>query len=80
MNILVELKFDGLAVALTYEDGRLVRGTTRGDGKKGEDITANLKTIRSIPLEISSEPFKKIEVRGEVYMPKKEFQRLNAIP
>ena len=79
IEYIVELKFDGLAVALTYEDGRLVRGTTRGDGKKGEDITANLKTIRSIPLEISSEPFKKIEVRGEVYMPKKEFQRLNAI-
>jgi len=75
----VELKIDGLAVALTYEAGRLVRGATRGDGKKGEDITANLKTIRSIPLEISSEPFKKIEVRGEVYMPKKEFQRLNTI-
>ena len=79
IEYIVELKFDGLAVALTYEDGRLVRGTTRGDGKKGEDITANLKTIRSIPLQISSEPFKKIEVRGEVYMPKKEFQRLNAI-
>ena len=79
IEYIVELKFDGLAVALTYEDGRLVRGTTRGDGEKGEDITANLKTIRSIPLEISSEPFKKIEVRGEVYMPKKEFQRLNAI-
>ena len=75
----VELKIDGLAVALTYEAGKLVRGATRGDGKKGEDITANLKTIRSIPLEISSEPFKKIEVRGEVYMPKKEFQRLNTI-
>jgi len=56
-----------------------VRGATRGDGVQGEDITANLKTIRSIPLEISVEPFKKIEVRGEVYMPKKEFQRLNAM-
>ena len=75
----VELKIDGLAVALTYEAGRLVRGASRGDGRKGEDITANLKTIRSIPLEISSEPFKKIEIRGEVYMPKKEFQRLNTI-
>ena len=75
----VELKIDGLAVALTYEAGKLVRGATRGDGRKGEDITANLKTIRSIPLEISSEPFKKIEIRGEVYMPKKEFQRLNTI-
>jgi DNA ligase (NAD+) len=79
IEYIVELKIDGLAVALTYEAGRLVRGATRGDGKKGEDITANLKTIRSIPLEISSEPFKKIEVRGEVYMPKKEFQRLNTI-
>ena len=79
IEYIVELKFDGLAVALTYEEGRLVRGTTRGDGKKGEEITANLNTIRSIPLEISSKPFKKIEVRGEVYMPKKEFQRLNAI-
>ena len=75
----VELKFDGLAVALTYEDGKLVRGATRGDGVQGEDITANLKTIRSIPLEISVESFKKIEVRGEVYMPRKEFQRLNII-
>ena len=79
IEYVVELKFDGLAVALTYEDGKLVRGATRGDGVQGEDITANLKTIRSIPLEISVEPFKKIEVRGEVYMPKKEFQRLNAM-
>ena len=75
----VELKFDGLAVALTYEDGKLVRGATRGDGVQGEDITANLKTIRSVPLEIPVEPFKKIEVRGEVYMPRKEFQRLNTL-
>lgn len=79
IEYVVELKFDGLAVALTYEDGKLVRGATRGDGKQGEDITANLKTIRSIPLEIPAHPFKKIEVRGEVYMPKKEFRRLNAI-
>ena len=79
IEYVVELKFDGLAVALTYENGKLVQGATRGDGIQGEDITANLKTIRSIPLEISNEPFKKIEVRGEVYMPKKEFQRLNAI-
>ena len=79
IEYVVELKFDGLAVALTYEDGKLVRGATRGDGIKGEDITANLKTIRSIPLEISTEPFMKIEVRGEVYMPRKEFQRLNVL-
>ena len=77
IEYVVELKFDGLAVSLTYEDGKLVRGATRGDGVKGEDVTANLKTIRSIPLEISLS--KKIEVRGEVYMPRKEFQRLNAL-
>ncbi len=77
IEYVVELKFDGLAVALTYEGGKLVRGATRGDGVQGEDVTANLKTIRSIPLEISA--FKKIEVRGEVYMPRKEFQRLNVL-
>lgn len=81
IEYVVELKFDGLAVALTYENGKLVRGATRGDGIQGEDITANLKTIRSIPLEFSveGESFKKIEVRGEVYMPRKEFARLNAL-
>jgi DNA ligase (NAD+) len=79
IEYVVELKFDGLAVSLTYEDGKLVRGATRGDGVQGEDVTANLKTIRSIPLEIPAEPFKKIEVRGEVYMPRKEFQRLNVL-
>ena len=79
IEYVVELKFDGLAVALTYENGKLVQGATRGDGLQGEDVTANLKTIRSIPLEISAEPFKKIEVRGEVYMPRKEFQRLNVL-
>jgi DNA ligase (NAD+) len=79
IEYIVELKFDGLAVALTYEDGKFVRGATRGDGVQGEDVTANLKTIRSIPLEIPAEPFKKIEVRGEVYMPRKEFQRLNVL-
>jgi DNA ligase (NAD+) len=77
IEYIVELKFDGLAVALTYEDGKLVRGATRGDGVQGEDVTANLRTIRSIPLEISS--LEKIEVRGEVYMPRKEFQRLNVL-
>ena len=79
IEYVVELKFDGLAIALTYENGKLLRGATRGDGVQGEDVTANLKTIRSIPLEISAEPFKKIEVRGEVYMPRKEFQRLNVL-
>ena len=78
IEYVVELKFDGLAVALTYEHGLLVSGATRGDGLQGEDITANLRTIRSIPLKIDTEPFHQIELRGEVYMPKKEFERINA--
>ena len=78
IEYVVELKFDVLAVALTYEHGLLVSGATRGDGLQGEDITANLRTIRSIPLKIDTEPFHHIELRGEVYMPKKEFERINA--
>ncbi|MED1202642.1 NAD-dependent DNA ligase LigA [Heyndrickxia acidicola] len=70
-----ELKIDGLAVSLRYEDGLFVQGATRGDGTIGEDITVNLRTIRSIPLRIK-EPFS-IEVRGEAYMPKKSFEQLN---
>ncbi len=71
----VELKIDGLSVALTYEKGVFVRGATRGDGQDGEDVTANLKTIGSIPM-ILKEPVD-IVVRGEVYMPRKSFDRLN---
>ncbi len=70
-----ELKIDGLAVSLRYEEGMLVRGATRGDGSIGEDITSNLKTIRSIPLKIS-EPAS-FEVRGEAFMPKRSFEALN---
>lgn len=70
-----ELKIDGLAVSLTYEDGKFVRGATRGDGAIGEDITTNLKTIRSIPLTISDT--NKLEVRGEAFMPNKSFEQLN---
>lgn len=71
-----ELKFDGLAVSLTYEHGRLVRGATRGDGEVGEDITSNLRTIRNVPLRLR-DPVS-LEVRGEAYMPKHAFARLNA--
>ncbi|OZI10994.1 DNA ligase (NAD(+)) LigA [Bacillaceae bacterium SAS-127] len=72
-----ELKIDGLAVSLKYEQGLFVQGATRGDGTTGEDITANLKTIRSIPLRIN-QPFT-LEVRGEAFMPKQSFIALNAI-
>ncbi|WOV85937.1 NAD-dependent DNA ligase LigA [Sporosarcina jeotgali] len=75
VSYICELKIDGLAVSLKYENGRFVQGSTRGDGTVGEDITANLKTIRSIPLKLSEAI--KIEVRGEAYMPKKSFVRLN---
>ena len=72
----VEPKVDGLSVALEYEDGLFVRGATRGDGQVGEDVTSNLKTVKSIPLRIPDAPVRLI-VRGEVYMPKKVFHALN---
>lgn len=72
-----ECKIDGLSVALEYEDGIFVRGLTRGDGTFGEDVTDNLRTIKSIPLKLK-EPVKRLIVRGEVYMPKKVFAKLNA--
>ena len=73
----VEPKIDGLSVALEYVDGQFVRGATRGDGNVGEDMTENLKTIRSIPMRIDNAPPRLI-VRGEVFMPKKSFEKLNA--
>ncbi len=74
-ELVCELKIDGLAIALTYENGIFVRGVTRGDGITGEDITNNLKTIKAIPLKL----FKpvSVEVRGEIYMPKTSFEKLN---
>ena len=70
-----ELKIDGLAVALTYEGGQFIRGSTRGDGRIGEDITSNLRTVRSVPLHIPEK--RTLEVRGEAYMPHQSFLKLN---
>jgi DNA ligase (NAD+) len=73
-----ELKFDGVSISLTYENGVLVRGVTRGDGVRGDDITHNVRTIRSIPLKIKGKNIPdSFEVRGEVFMPKQVFQQLN---
>jgi DNA ligase (NAD+) len=76
-DLVCEPKIDGLAVALTYEDGLLAIGATRGDGYRGENITQNLKTIRSIPLSVPKEAPQRFEVRGEVYLPKGGFRKLN---
>ena len=73
----VELKIDGLSIALTYENRRLVRGATRGDGVRGEDVTANVRTIRSIPLALRGGPTTRFEVRGEVFLPRASFDRIN---
>ncbi|MBM2825697.1 MAG: ligase, NAD-dependent [Dehalococcoidales bacterium] len=76
-KLVCEHKIDGLAVALTYVDGQLITGATRGDGFRGEDITRNLRTVRSIPLSVSAEAPPRFEVRGEVYLPKAGFHKLN---
>ncbi len=77
-EICCELKYDGLSISLTYEDGKLVRGVTRGDGVHGDDVTANVKTIRSIPLVLKAGDWpKEFEIRGEVLMPWSVFERLN---
>ena len=72
-----ELKIDGLSIAVTYNNGLLVRGATRGDGVRGEDVTANVRTIRAIPLRLHGDPSGPIEVRGEVYLPRTSFERIN---
>ena len=74
-----ELKMDGIAISATYENGHFVRGVTRGDGKKGDDITANLKTIKSLPLTLLGKNIPELlEIRGEIFMPKDTFEALNA--
>ena len=73
-----ELKFDGTAISLTYEQGRLARAVTRGDGTMGDDVTVNVKTIRSIPLTLSGSGYPELfEIRGEIFMPYRSFERLN---
>ncbi|HEX6162406.1 MAG TPA: NAD-dependent DNA ligase LigA [Vicinamibacterales bacterium] len=76
-SYVAELKIDGLSMALTYEDGRLVRGATRGDGIRGEEVTQNVRTVRAIPLTLKGGPKGRVEIRGEVYLPKKNFERIN---
>ena len=73
-----EPKIDGVSISLTYENGRFARGTTRGDGTEGEDVTANLKTLKTIPLRLKGEAPDLIEIRGEVFLGKKEFLAINA--
>lgn len=78
-EICCEMKYDGLSISLTYVDGRLVRGVTRGDGVQGDDVTANVRTIRSIPLVLKPGDWpREFEIRGEILLPWKEFERINA--
>lgn len=76
LRYVTELKIDGVSIALTYENGRLVRGATRGDGIQGEDVTSNVRVIRAIPLTLrATAPL--LEIRGEIYLPRREFLRMN---
>ena len=77
VTYVAELKIDGLSIALTYEDGLLVRGVTRGDGIRGEDVTSNVRVIRALPLSLREAPPGRLEVRGEVYFPREAFERAN---
>lgn len=73
------LKFDGTAIGITYVDGNLVRAVTRGDGVKGDDVTANVKTIKSVPLKFRGEGYpQEFEVRGEIILPHASFDRMNS--
>jgi DNA ligase (NAD+) len=77
VTYVAELKIDGLSMALTYERGLLIRGATRGDGHRGEDVTANVRAIRAVPLGLDAAPDDRLEIRGEVYLPRAAFQRMN---
>jgi DNA ligase (NAD+) len=78
VEYVAELKIDGASIALTYENGTLVRGATRGDGSRGEDVTSNLRTVRAIPLRLPADAPERVEIRGEVFLPRKAFERTNA--
>ena len=78
VEIVGEMKFDGTSISLLYEHGRLVRAVTRGDGEKGDDVTENVITIKSIPLQLTGNDYpERFEIRGEILLPWKEFDRLN---
>jgi DNA ligase (NAD+) len=77
VEYVAELKIDGLSIALTYVDGVLARGVTRGDGVRGEDVTSNVRVIRAVPLRLHNGPRGPIEVRGEIYLPRRSFERVN---
>jgi DNA ligase (NAD+) len=77
VEYVAELKIDGLSMALTYDDGLFVRGATRGDGERGEDVSSNVRTIRAVPLRLHMAPEGPLEIRGEVYFPRAEFDRVN---
>ena len=79
IDFFCEYKFDGVAVSLTYENGRLITAATRGDGRVGEDVTQNVRTIHSVPLKLFGHDFPaRCEIRGEIVMPKKAFELMNA--
>lgn len=77
VGYVAELKIDGLSIAATYENGRLVRGVTRGDGIRGEDVTSNIRAIRAIPLRLKDTQTGRLEIRGEVYLPRRRFDEIN---
>src|SRR5690606_16864753 len=72
-----ELKFDGASISLTYENGKLLRAVTRGDGFRGDNVTANVKTIRSVPLQLKGDYPSKFDIRGEIILPFEGFERMN---
>jgi DNA ligase (NAD+) len=77
IDYVAELKIDGLSIALTYVDGVLARGVTRGDGVRGEEVTSNVRVIRAVPLRLNGGPAGPIEVRGEIFLPRRSFERVN---